>query len=102
MLVKRMIRHASDNDVINLLCMERLSFALATMLLHNPTHELMHDIGGYEEAVEICKRSSSDVLLRAVSQVLVAMLPCPQYLVVNESQNNCIIALKKWELNSIV
>jgi hypothetical protein len=87
-LVKRLIRHASDTaDVINLYCVERLSYALASMLLHNPTHELMHDIGGYAEAVDICKRSSSDVLLRAVSQVLVAMLPCPQYLVVSLSQN---------------
>jgi hypothetical protein len=95
-LVKRLIRHAPDTDAVNLFCVERLSFALASMLLHDPTHELMHDIGGYEEAVEICKRSSSAVLLRGVSQVLVAMLPCPQYLVVSLSQNNTFRYQRKY------
>jgi hypothetical protein len=80
-LVRRMIKHSPLDDEPNRYCAERVSFALASMLLNEHTHELMHDIGGFQEAVAICKKSKSDSILRAVAQVIVAMIPSPDYLV---------------------
>ena len=79
-LVKRMVKHCLMDDDANHYCAERVCFALASMLLNEHTHELMHDIRGFQEAVNICKASQSDVVLRAAAQVIVAMIPSPDYL----------------------
>lgn len=88
-LVKRLIRHAAESDDENILCLEQLSYALASLLLHEATHELMIDIGGFDETIRICKRSASDRVLRCLSQIIVAIIPSPDYLVVrNEIRLN--------------
>ena len=80
-LVSRMIKHTAIDHESDIYCAERVCFALASMMLHDHTHEFMHDVGGFQEAVAICKRTKSEPILRAVSQVIVAMIPSPDYLV---------------------
>ena len=66
-------------------CIEKLSFALATLLLHQPSHEVMYDISGLEAIVSECKRTQNEALLRCFSQVIGAMVPSADYLVVRIS-----------------
>ena len=75
------------NDTIknmyeHIFCIERTAYALSSMLLHEHMHELMHNINGFEEVAELCKQYKNDRILRALSQILVAMQPSPDFLVV--------------------
>jgi hypothetical protein len=41
-LIKRIIRHSTETDDVNLHCLERLSYALASMLMIDSHHDQMH------------------------------------------------------------
>jgi hypothetical protein len=68
-----------DREEDILLCIDKASSALASLLLHLPTHEGMHGIAGLEAVVSICKVSRHGRVLRALAQVIAAMVPSPQY-----------------------
>ena len=69
----------SDRSEDILQCFDKASSALASLLLHLPTHEGMHGIAGLEAVVSICKVSRHARVLRALAQVISAMVPSPQY-----------------------
>eukprot|EP01034_Spumella_vulgaris_P024855 gene24855-31244_t len=76
-LVKRIIRHAPVQSPDNVCCTEKLCLALSSVLLYNANHERMLVIGGLEEMVRLGKVLSDPLLLRALSKVIVAMVPSP-------------------------
>ena len=45
----------------------------------------MHNIGGFKEAVTLCKATNSESIMRSVAQIIVAMIPSPDYIVVRSS-----------------
>ena len=104
MLVGCLIQHAQEleldlngSDALGsreediLLCIDKASSALASLLLHLPTHEGMHGIAGLEAVVSICKVSRNGRVLRALAQVISAMVPSPQYRKVTLTYSLCLL-----------
>ena len=80
---------AREEDI--LLCIDKASSALASLLLHLPTHESMHSIAGLETVVSICKVSRNGRVLRALAQVIAAMVPSPQHRKVIMKYSFCLL-----------
>eukprot|EP01038_Epipyxis_sp_PR26KG_P008174 gene8174-11059_t len=74
-LVKRIIRHGNIKNKDDILCTERLCFALSSVLLYSANHERMNVIGGLEEMVRLCRVISEPIVLRGISRIISTMIP---------------------------
>jgi len=104
--MKRIIRHSTMNENEHKDCAEKMCLALSSILLYPSNHERMIVIGGLEETVRLCKVVSDSMLLRALSKIIVTMVPNPIELIrVHEDDNqtlaerlNAVMLLKKAKL----
>ncbi len=77
-LLDRISAHWEIIDEANVDCLEKCCAALACCLLYKTNLERFYVASGLERCVEICKKSSVQRVVSAVSQILICNVPCPK------------------------
>jgi hypothetical protein len=76
-LLDRIMQHWDKVDEENIDCLEKNCAAMACCLLYKTNLERFYVVNGLEKCVDICKKSSVQRVVAAISQVLVCCVPCP-------------------------
>jgi len=76
-LLDRILAHWDKVDEANIDCLEKTCAAMACCLLYKTNLERFYVVNGLEQCVDICKKSSVQRVVAAISQVLVCCVPCP-------------------------
>jgi hypothetical protein len=80
-LVDRICLHWDKLDEENIDCLEKCCAAVATCLIYKTNLERFYVVNGLERLVDISKKSGTQRVVAAISQILVCCVPCPTDLV---------------------
>lgn len=76
-LINRVVKHSQLVDDENLTCLEKCCLALSSLLLIVQARERFLVLGGLEKMVNICRQSTQQRIVAAISMVIVCLVPSP-------------------------
>lgn len=79
-LVARILKHCQIADEPNLSCMEKCCEALSSQLLAVQAQERFLKINALEDMIKVCRQSSEQRVVAALSQIIVCLVPSPDEL----------------------
>ena len=79
-LFERFKKHSQFKDDDNLLCFEKICVCLSSLMLYHSNHEILRDLHGIPQMVDLCKKSNQPRVVAAVSMILTAVIPSPDTL----------------------